>query len=211
MKFCVIGLGRFGYAVATTLANRGMQVLAIDSEQHIVDSIRDQVFQAICMEVVDEDSLAYLELEEMDAIIVAIGEHFDQSILITAILKQHLKKSRIIVRSISDMHKKILLRIGADLIVLPEQETGTLLAQNLSLRFEALASISSHFSISRVTAPKKFVGKALATIHESYHVQCIGTVVNGEPEPVAADYIVQVGDVLLLAGNNKDLEKIAKM
>lgn len=211
MKFCVIGVGRFGYAVATTLANRGMEVLAVDSDQHIIDSIKDLVSQAICLEVTDEESLRSLELDDMDAVIVGMGEHFDQSILITAILKQNLKFPKVIVRSISDIHKKILKTIGADLIVLPEQEIGTLLADNLSLRFESLAIITPEFSISKFEAPKKFVGKSLSALHDQFHVVCIGKETHGEFKPIDAKYVIKEADILLLSGNNKDLDKISKL
>ncbi len=211
MKFCVIGVGRFGYAVATTLANRGMEVLAVDSNEQIIESIKDNVSQAICMEITNEESLVSLGLDDMDAIIVGMGEHFDQSILITAILKQNLKFPKVIVRSISDMHKKILKIIGADLIVLPEQEIGTLLADNLSLRFESLAIITPQFSISKFEAPKKFVGKALSAIHDQFHVVCIGKQTDGEFMPIEPKYVIKENDVLLLSGNNKDLDKISKL
>ncbi|MBY0109515.1 MAG: TrkA family potassium uptake protein [Candidatus Babeliaceae bacterium] len=211
MKFCVIGVGRFGYAVATTLANRGMEVLAVDSDEQIIESIKDLVSHAICMEITNEESLVSLGLDDMTAIIVAVGEHFDQSILITALLKQNLKFPRVIVRSISDMHKKILKLIGADQIILPEQEIGTLLADNLSLRFESLAIITPQFSISKVEAPKKFVGKALAAIHDQFHVVCIGKESDGEFMPIEPKYVIKEADILLLSGSNKDLDKISKL
>ncbi len=211
MKFCVIGIGRFGYAVATTLANRGMEVLAIDKDEHIIESIRDLVSQAICMEVTDDESLRSVGIQDMDAVVVAMGEHFDQSILITAILKQNLKFPRVIVSSISDIHKNILKLIGADQIILPEQEIGTLLADNLSLHFESLAIFTPDFSISKFTAPKKFVGKTLSAIHEQFKVMCIGKEISGLLTPLDAKYIIQVNDVLLLSGNNRDLDKISKL
>jgi trk system potassium uptake protein TrkA len=211
MKFCVIGIGRFGYAVATTLANRGMEVLAIDKDEHIIESIKDQVSQAICMEVSDDESLRAVGIEDMDAVVVAMGEHFDQSILITAILKQNLKFPRVIVSSISDIHKNILKLIGADQIILPEQEIGILLADNLSLHFESLAVFTPDFSISKFTVPKKFVGKTLPGVHEQFHVMCIGKEIGGVLTPLDSKYIIQTGDVVLLSGNNHDLDKISKL
>ncbi len=211
MKFCVIGVGRFGYAVATTLSERGMEVLAVDSNEHIIESIKDHVSQAICMEVTDEQSLISLGLDDMDAIIVAVGEHFDQSILITAILKQNLKFPRVIVRSISDIHKKILQLIGADQIILPEKEIGTLLADNLSLRFESLAIITPQFSISKFNAPKKFVGKSIGAIHDQFNVMCIGKEIDGVLTPLEPKHVIQATDTLLLSGNNKDLDRISKL
>ncbi len=211
MKFCVIGIGRFGSAVATTLANRGMEVMAIDKDEKIIESIKDQVSQAICMEVTNEDSLRSLGLEDMDAIVVAMGEHFDQSILITAILKQNLKFPRVIVSSISDTHKNILRLIGADQILLPEQEIGILLADNLSLRFESLAVFTPQFSVSKLPAPKKFVGKSINALHEQFHVLCIAREIKGILTPIEYNYTIQANDVVLLSGYNKNLDKVSKL
>ena len=90
MKFCVIGLGRLGYQVAVTLAENGMEVMAVDSNEGIVASIRDKVTQAICMRVTDEASMRSIGVDEMDTVIVAMGENFAQSILITALIKKKL-------------------------------------------------------------------------------------------------------------------------
>ena len=81
MRFCVIGLGRFGYQVATVLGENGMEVMAIDSDESIVASIKDKVTQAICIRIKDESSLRSIGVEEMDTVIVAMGENFDQSVL----------------------------------------------------------------------------------------------------------------------------------
>src|SRR5258706_11709393 len=104
MKFCVIGLGRFGYQVATVLAENGMEVIAVDSNESIVASIRDLVTQAVCMRVTDEASLRSIGAEEMDTVIVATGENFAQSILITALLKKRLNVPHVIARAINDIH-----------------------------------------------------------------------------------------------------------
>ena len=108
MKFCVIGLGRLGYQLATGLAENGMEVMAVDSNESIIASIRDKVTQAICLRVTDEESLRNIGVEEMDTVIVATGENFAQSILITALLKKRLNMPKVITRAIDDLHKDIL-------------------------------------------------------------------------------------------------------
>ena len=115
MKFCVIGLGRFGYQVATVLSENGMEVLAIDSNESIVASIRDSVAHAIVMDVTDEASLRSVGVDEIDTVIVAMGEDTSESILITALLKKHLKTPYVITRAIDDIFNWILLLlVGAD-------------------------------------------------------------------------------------------------
>ena len=213
MKFCVIGVGRFGYHVATTLADHGMEVLAVDSNESIIASIRDKVTQAICMRVTDEEALRSIGVEDIDTVIVAMGENFSQSILVTALLKQKLKVPTVIARSISAIHKDILQLIGADQVILPEREMGIRLADLLSLPFSALLRITPTFSIMQLKAPRKFVGKQLVDLklRDSYHVTCIGKKIQDEVIPLDNDYVILEVDTLLFSGTNAHLEKISKL
>lgn len=213
MKFCVIGVGRFGFQVATTLADNGMEVLAVDSNESIIASIRDRVTHAICMRIHDEEALRAIGIEDMDTIIVAMGENFAQSILVTALLKQKLKVKSIIARAVSEIHKEILLLIGADRVVLPEQEMGVRLADMLSLPFNAVVRIGQNFAISEQSAPARFIGKPLSTLdlQEQYGVLCLGRKTENSVIPLDSDYIIQENDLLLFAGSHKDLARIATL
>ena len=213
MRFCVIGLGRFGYQIATVLADNGMEVMAIDSNEEIVTSIRDQVTQAICMRITDETSLQSIGVDEIDTVVVAMGESFAQSILITALLKKRLKIPKIITRAINDIHKEILKLVGADHIVLPEKEIGIRLADNLSSPFTDLIRLTKDFWISQIIAPKDFIGEKIIDLDlfQSYNVRCIGR--REEEKIITLDpmYIIAENDKLIFAGTNKDLEAIAKL
>lgn len=213
MKFCVIGLGRFGYQVATTLAENGMEVLGIDGDETIIASIRDQITQAICMRATDEASLRSIGVDEMDVVIVAMGENFAQSILVTALLKKRLHIPRVIARAINEIHREILELIGADQTVLPEQEIGRDLAESLSLPFMEHTRLSENFSISQLSAAKQFIGKTILELpfYDKYHVKCIGVKAGDEISIVPLDYVIQEGDKLIFAGNDKALEAIAKL
>ncbi len=213
MKFCVIGLGRFGYQVATVLAENGMEVMAVDRNEGIVASIRDKVTQAICMEVTDEDALRSIGIDEMDIVIVAMGENFDQSVLVTALLKKRLNIPKVIARAINEIHKEILHLIGADRVILPEQEIGIRLADNLSSPFTDIVRITKDFSISQIVAPKKFIGETLEELNlfDTYKVRCIGVKKEDEIVSVEPHYVVNEDDKLVLAGNNEKLEVIAKL
>lgn len=213
MNFCVIGIGRFGYHVATKLAEHGMEVVAVDSNESIVASIRDKVTQAICMRVKDEESLRSIGIEDMDTVIVAMGENFAQSILITALLKQKLKVPSVIARSISAVHKDILGLIGADHVVLPEQEMGVRLADKLSLTFSSLHRVTENFSLSNLKAPERFIGKSMKDLNfpSSYDVICLGKKEDEEIIQIEDDYQVESGDILVFAGKNKKLEKLSKL
>ena len=213
MKFCVIGLGRFGYEVAVTLADNGMEVLAVDSNESIIASIRDKVAQAVCMRVTDEDSLRSLGVDEMDTVIVAMGENFAQSILVTALLKQRLDIPHIITRSISSIHKDILQLIGADEVILPEQEVGRRLADSLSLPFKGLIRLSNQFCISKLPAPEKFIGQRIQDLMlpTNYGVTCIGRKINDEIEPITDQHVIGADDILIVSGSIKDLGRLAKL
>lgn len=213
MKFCVIGLGRFGFQVATGLSENGMEVLAIDSNESTVDSIKDNVTQAICMRVKDETSLQSVGIEQMDAVIVAMGDDFAESVLITALLKKRLKIPHVVARAIDQIHKEILLLTGADEVILPEQEIGFRLASSLSLPFTELSCISKSFSISQITTPAAFVGKTIASLDffTIYQATCIGIRKDDDIQPIDNKYIIQPEDKLIFAGNNKGLSRLAQL
>ena len=213
MKFCVIGLGRFGYQVATVLAENGMEVLAIDSNESIVASIRDSVAHAIVMEVTDETSLRSIGVDEIDTVIVAMGEDTSESILITALLKKHLKTPYVIARAIDDLHKEILSLVGADRVILPEKEIGIRLADNLSSPFVDVTRLTKNFSVINIMAPEEFVGKTIEDLDlfEEYNVYCIGKKEEEKISAIDPDYVIKELDKLIFAGPNKNLEKLAKL
>lgn len=213
MKFCVIGLGRFGSQVAVALADQGMEVLGIDSNEATVATLRDRITHAICMRASDEPSLRAIGIEEMDTVIVAMGKNFAQSILVTALLKQKLHIPRVIARAVNEIHQEILSLIGADHVVLPEQEIGKQLADTLSAPFNMLFLIAPHYALSQQRVPDRFVGEAFGTLQllEEYNVQCLGLKTDSAIIPLEPDSILQDNDVLLLAGYHKDLARIAEL
>jgi trk system potassium uptake protein TrkA len=213
MKFGVIGLGRLGYSVATGLAEHDMEVLAVDSNESIVASIRDEVTQAICMRVTNEESLRSIGMDEIETVIVAMGENFAQSILVTALLKKRLGVPRVITRAINEIHKEILQLVGADQVILPEKEVGIRLADRLSSPFSDLTRLSKDFAISQIEAPKEFIGKNIASLElfSEYGITCIGKKEGKEIISVSPDYVIQEGDRLFFSGNKEKLEEITEL
>lgn len=212
MKLCVIGLGRFGYQVATGLAENGMEVMAIDSNEAIIASIRDHVTQAVCLRVADEAALRNLGVDEMETVIVALAENFAQSILITALLKKHLQVPTVIARAINDIHAEILTLIGADRTILPEKEIGTRLADSLSSPFPDLVRLSKDFSVTPLDTPKNFIGKTIQELDftHRYQVTCIGIKRGDQILPPHPEYVIVAGDKLVCAGDTKNLETVAR-
>ncbi|MFC1894687.1 potassium channel family protein [Candidatus Dependentiae bacterium] len=213
MKFCVIGLGRFGYQLAISLAESNMEVLAIDRSEAIIAKIRDRVTQGICLNVTDEDSLRAIGIEDMDTVIVAMGEEFSQSILITALLKKYFKIPHIIARAVSRIHENILKLVGADKVVFPEQDLGIRLANNLSYSMLEFMQFSDTFAITEVETPSNFIGKTISELQlkKSRNISCIGIRKSTEEIQLSSpDYLVTEGDNLILAGNQTNLAEFAE-
>jgi trk system potassium uptake protein len=211
MKCCVIGLGRFGYQVATTLAENGVEVMAVDSNESIVASIRDKVTQAICMHVTDEASLRSIGVVSMDVAVVAIGENLAQSITIAVFLKKGLKVPRVIARAVTEIHRDILKLVGADRVVLPEKDTAVRVADGISAAFVDIVRINKQFSVIQLMATKANVGKTIKDLgfFENYDVHCVGVKdANDNVMAVGPSYVVQASDRLFFAGLLKDLEKM---
>jgi trk/ktr system potassium uptake protein len=213
MKFGVIGLGRFGLDVAILLAENGMEVLAVDENEAIINSIKDNVTQAVCIRITDEASLRSIGMEEMDTVIVAMGENIAQSILITALLKKKLHIKKVITRAVSEIHKEILTLVGADQVILPEKEVGIHLADRLSSPFIDLIRLSKNFSISQLVAPKKFIGKKVKdlNLYENYQVYCIGLKQGDEIVSINPNHIIMASDRLVFSGAKENLETITKL
>lgn len=213
MKVCVIGLGRFGYSVATVLAEKGMEVLAVDFNESIITSIKDQVTQAVCLNVTKESDLRQLGVEEMDLVIVAMGENFSQSILITALLKKRLNVAKVITRSINTIQQEILKLIGADETIIPEEDIGIRLAERISSPFQQFFRITHAFSMSQIPAPASFVGISLEKLQlfKNYEIRCIGLKQGEDFIPIAPNYIVKENDILMFVGQEDNLKKIARL
>jgi trk system potassium uptake protein TrkA len=189
-----------------------MEVLAVDSSESLIASIRDKVTQAVCTRITDEETLLSIGADEMDTVIVAMGENFAQSILITAILKKRLKVKNVVARSISEIHKDILKIIGANHVILPEKEVGKRLADRLSLPFMPLIHITEHFSISQVDAPRKYIGRTVdeSNFFDKYSLRCIGIKSGDNIISVSNDYVIQDDDILVISGSNKDITRFIR-
>lgn len=210
MNCCVIGLGTFGYSLAITLEKQGIQVLAIDSDMEAIKNIQDKVSHALCLHVYDEESLRAAGIGDVDTVTVAMGKHFEESILITALLKKHFNIPMIVCRSISAVHKEILELIGADLVILPEQEAGIKLADKLSAKYSNFIRITQEYSLTHIHAMKKWVGKTLEDIdlEGKYEIRLLGKRIRENIKPLSLQYEVHADDIFLCAGLNENLEKL---
>lgn len=224
-KFCVIGLGHFGYHLAIRLNESGAEVLAIDSREDIIESISEKVTQAICMDSTDSRAMNNLGLEDMDTIIVGIGEDFESSVMTTAIL-QEIGVKNIYNRIISPIHEKLLKLMNIRHMLVPEADAADQLVQKLILpglieSFE----ISKEYSIFEIAAPSEFVGKTLVELNlrKDFNLNLVTIkrenvrkqfLKSGETENYFAigvpspDTKIMKGDILVLFGNENDIVRI---
>lgn len=213
-QFVVIGLGRFGTSVANTLYSLGNEVLAIDSNEDIVQSISDSVTHSVQLDATDENSLKALGIRNFDVAVITIGSNIQASTMVTLIVKE-LGVKYIIAKANSELHAKVLYKIGADRVVLPERDMGVRVAHNLvSSNILDYIELSRNYSIAEIAIPKKWYNKTLneLSIRANYGINVVA-LKRGEEinvSPVAED-IVEEGDILVAIGSEEDLSKVESM
>jgi trk/ktr system potassium uptake protein len=160
-KFAVIGLGKFGINVATTLFEKGAEVIAIDHDQALIDEIIGRVSVAINMNSTDERALKLNRIQDVDAVILAIGNNIEVSVLTTVILKR-MGVSNIYAKVDSKVHARILELLGVQNIIFPEEQIGIQLANSLiSSSVLEYIDLSSGHSVVELVVPDEWVGKTL--------------------------------------------------
>lgn len=212
--FLVIGLGRFGSAVALKLQELGNEVMAVDANAEQVQRISDHVTYAVVADARDEEVLESLGVKNYDCAVVAIGENLAASILITLNLKS-LGVPQVICKAKDEQQKRALEKIGADRVLIPEREMGIKLAQKLtSDSVLDYIELSKEFGIAEIRTPAPWVGKDLRTLNvrAKYGVSVIA--LRKAQEIVVAldpDYALQDSDVLVMIGENEQLIGVQKL
>ncbi len=175
-RFAVIGLGRFGSALAMGLADAGADVIAVDRNRELVERMRDHVAVAVSLDSTDADALKSQGIHEVDVAIVGIGENFEASILTTVNLKE-IGVPRVVCRATTEIRARILAGVGADDVVNPENEAAIrwknrLVAPSILDRLE----LAEGASLVQMTSPKAFHNKTLSelAIHRKYKVSIVG-------------------------------------
>lgn len=211
-RFCVIGLGNFGFHVTNELFLAGHEVIAIDEDKEKVQEVQDCCTYAILSDAANKEFLSSQGIGEMDAVIVSTGERSHLSTLITLYLKE-LRVPRILVKAISEDHGRILEKVGATDIIFPEKDMAKRTAHNLA-HPNILESIplAEDYSISESAPPAHFIGKTLAELglRHSYHVTVIAVkdVLTDEFTMLPpANRMIKDSDLLILIGKTKDVEK----
>lgn len=210
-QFVVIGLGRFGSSIATTLYSLGNDVLVIDKNEDLIQDIASEVTHAVQADATDENALKALGIRNFDVAIISIGGDIQSSVMATLILRE-LGVKYIIAKGNGELHAKVLYKIGADRVVLPEKDMGVRVAHNIiSSSILDYIELSSDYSIMEVKAFKDWVGKDLKSLdlRKKYGINVIaiktGEKINLNP---AADDIVCKDNVIVAIGSKEALNSL---
>jgi trk system potassium uptake protein TrkA len=212
-SFCIIGLGNFGKNLALTLSKNGHQVLVIDYNDTIIDEMGDQVVSAICGDATNENVLRSAGINNFDNCVVCLKNNMQDSILITLLLKE-MGARNIVARATSERHKKVLNKVGADMVVFPERDMGQKLAFTLIKTdvFEYF-NLSDEFSIAEIKVPKRWVGLSIKEldVRKIYGINLIATC-NDEGEQFEMfsnpERIFRADERIVIMGENENIEKL---
>ena len=212
-SFVVIGLGRFGTRIARKLYDMNCEVLAVDMDNEKIQQIADNVTQAVVGDARDKDVLRALGVRNSDCVIVAMAGDLSTSIFVTMNLKE-LDVPHIVVKAQGTMHQRILEKLGADTVVIPEREMADRLAHKLvEPSILDFIDLSEDYSLVEEQAPSSWFNKSIRDLSVRARLGInIIAVKNGESFNIApgADYIVRDGDVLIIVGKNDALAKLRK-
>jgi trk system potassium uptake protein TrkA len=221
-KFAVIGVGRYGLTIAKRLAEKGAQVFAFDNSEEKIDTIKDDVSFAVTLDSTDIKALQSQNIDEMDAVVVAIGENFEATIL-TSVHLMDLGVKRIIARANGSHQKLILEKMGITEILTPEEEVAQVVREKLiNPSIISFLQLPDDHEIAEIVAPKGCIGRnldqiefrnryelTLVTIKRLYEVdkngtQCTEQHVIGVPK---SDTVVKEGDTLVVFGTARNVQR----
>lgn len=212
-QIIVIGLGRFGMAVAKALAKYDCDVLAVDKSSSLVDEVAPYVTHAATVNAIEKESLIELGINNFDTAIISIGDDLESSIMIALVLKE-LEVPYIIAKSRDEMHTRLLTMIGVNKVIQPERDMATrvvegLMHKNLVERME----FSKDYSIVELKPHEAWKGKKLSELalraKYSINIICVKKDSTGETLFPKADYVIGDNDNLMVIAPNKELDKMS--
>jgi len=212
-RVVVIGLGIFGFNIAKDLYENGIEVIAIDKNKEIIQKIKDFSTKAILADGTDKEVIESIGIQEDDIVIISFGEDLAASTLITLHLKE-MKIKNIIVKAPNEDHKRVLEKVGATQVIIPEREMADKVAKSLiSPNVLDYIPLSEDYTISEIVPPASFMGKTIGELHlrTKYHVEVIA-IREMLPDRVTmvprADFVIKDSDVLVVIGKEEDIQKI---
>lgn len=209
MTYGIIGLGRFGYALAVELANSGSELIVLDSDEEKIREIRDVTENAYVVKNLDKKTLKESGIKNCDVVIVCIGEHMDYSILTTLNLVS-MGIPKVISKATSEEQGIILEKLGAE-VVYPERDMAIRLANRLeTARALDFIQLSEKINISKIAVPEKIIGKTVLDINfRQFGLNIIAIENNGVViDTINPDYIFCKNDILFLSGSKEGIFKV---
>lgn len=208
--YAVFGLGRYGMAVAQELVKNGMEVLAVDSDQKIVNDAAAILPVCKCADVTDVEVIEHLGIDQIDTVIICMSSSLESSVMAVTLCKEAGVKN-VIAKCGNQMHQKILLKIGADQVVFPEHESGIRLAKNiLSSGFIDMISLSKNVSIVEIDVKDEWVGKNLVELNlrKKHGFNVVAIKKNGQVNVnIHPEQIIDTDTTLIVIANVSRLEK----
>jgi trk system potassium uptake protein TrkA len=210
-EYAVIGLGRFGTSLATTLVDRGYYVLGIDRDPEIVQRIADHVTQAVALDSTDEEALRAVDIAAFETVVVSIGHNFECNLMTTVALKS-LGVPNVVCKARTRQHHDILLRVGADHVILPEHDAGRRLAHVLcGPGVLDQLELEPGFSITELRVPQSMIGHSL--LETDLRRRCGVTLLvvkRGKSLTVSPtpDFVFEPNDLLVVIGGDDQITRL---
>ena len=213
-SYVVVGLGRFGSEVARQLYRCGCEVLAIDIQSELVQQISQDVTHAAVADSRDKEVLRMLGAADFDCAVIAIGDDLAASVLVTMNMKE-LGVPYLVCKAHDDVHRRVLEKLGADRVVIPEQENAARLAKSLSApNLLDYIELSEDYSIVELPAPKSWEGKNLKelNVRAKLGVNILAVRRDGKMDvSPAAEFTFRSGDIVVVLGDTKALNAVQKL
>lgn len=219
-QFGVIGLGRFGSAMAMTLTELGHDVIGVDGDEARVQQLADVITHALQIDATDEKALRAAGIQDVDVAVVSIGENIESSLLVVMQLRE-LDIETIVAKAVTPLHGRILEKLGVSRVIFPEREMAIRIAHSLVMpNVIDYIELSRDFSIVEVPAPEAFVGRTLKQLELRPRLGLTliaikrqadggaGVITNIAP---SADETIRSGDVLALLGSNERLNQLDQL
>lgn len=213
-QFAVIGCGRFGSSVAMKLNELGCEVMVVDKDEEIIQTMSESVTHAVQADATDENTMRSLGIRNFDVVVVTIGSDIQASVLITLMCKEQGVKT-VVAKAQDDLHAKVLYKIGADRVVFPEREMGIRIAKNLVTDSVLdYIELGAKYSIAEIYPPDQWIGKTIKELElrSKYNVNVIATKKSGELEiSINPEQPLSDGCIIVIMGANEDINRVESM
>jgi len=212
-RVIVVGLGIFGFNIAKELYENGLEVIAIDRNKEPIQKIKDFSSRAILADATDKELLETIGIQEDDVVIVSFGEDLAASTLLTLHLKE-FKVKEIIVKAPNEDHKRILEKVGATEVIIPEKEMAAKVARSLiSPNVLDYIPLSQDYTISEIAPPPGFLGKTIGELQlrKKHHIGVIASrdVLTDQIQMIpSADFVIKDSDILVVIGKEQDIQNL---